>query len=483
MELVFLLIQGIGLAVDILTFVLDVNFWLVSTLLRVIFWSISFVLNVPNVLVTGLLQCWSTATCYALYVTEMFYCSIVGSIHIVANMVRSFVASLESLKVIGHLSSHLVLRSKEVVHKGVMNLILSGQSVLRHTCDVCTIIMSLVAYFINSLVNMCLIGTQNLFSITLALWDAVMGPFLRFTELLAAFLSHISSSAIAMAILFWTPCQLAFEFLISTIKIFINIFLLNLYGLILLLLIITVSVLVVNPALSRRIIDLVSRYFTALPSLQRVWRNVQRLHQMVLLSFQVIIRSDIWHRIAATALRMGNWNAAANAGHQAARGTVNPERQTGPPVNLGISAANQVVPAVQNRYQIPVAVNPGQQVGPRGRDNLQSSSVRDAAAPVCQNIQEPGERPGTSQENSPTNCPSVKENLDPAHNPWKLLKEQEERKMCVICQDHTKTVLLLPCRHLCLCCDCTKILLQQPIYQRNCPLCRQMILQTLNVYL
>lgn len=476
MELVILLIHGIGLVVDILTFVLDVNFWLVSNLLRVIFWAITFVLNFPNALVTGLLQCWNTATCYALYVTEMFCCTIVGSVHIVANMVRSFVASLESLKVIGHLSSHLVLRSKEVVHKGVMNLILSGQSVLRQTCDVCTIIMSLVAYFINSLVNMCLIGTQNLFSISLALWDAVMGPFLRFTELLAAFLSHISSSAIAMAILFWTPCQLAFEFLISTIKIFINVFLLNLYGLILLLLIITVSVLVVNPALSWRIVDLVSRYFTTLPSLQRVWRNVQRLHRMVLLSFQVIISSDIWHRIAATALRMGNWNAAVNAGHQAARGTVNPERQIGPSVN-------QVVPAAQNRHQNPIAANPGQQVGPRGRDHMQSSSSRDAAVAVCQNIQEPGERPGTSQEKSPTNCPSVKENLDPAHNPWKLLKEQEERKMCVICQDHTKTVLLLPCRHLCLCCDCTKILLQQPIYQRNCPLCRQMILQTLNVYL
>ncbi|KAJ1180643.1 hypothetical protein NDU88_005863 [Pleurodeles waltl] len=419
----------------------------------------------------------------------MFCCFIVGSVHIVANMVRSFVASLESFKVIGHLSSHLVLRSREIVHKGVINLILSGQSVLRQTCDVCTIIMSLVAYFINSFVNMCLIGTQNLFSVALALWDAIMGPFLRFTELTAAFLSHISSSAIAMAILFWTPCQLVFEFLLSTIKIFVNIFLLNLYGLILLLLIITVSVLLVNPVLTWRIVDLVSRYFTTLPSLQRFWRNVQRLHRMVLLSFQVIISSDIWHRLAAAALRRGNWNAAANAGHQAARATVNQERQIAPTVNLGISAGNQVVPAIQNRHQTPLATNQGQQVGPRGRNspdqhtNLQSSSSRDAAALICQNIQEPGERPGTSQEKSPTNCPNIKKDLDPAHNPWKLLKEQEERKMCVICQDHTKTVLLLPCRHLCLCCDCTKILLQQPIYQRNCPLCRQMILQTLNVYL
>jgi len=49
----------------------------------------------------------------------------------------------------------------------------------------------------------------------------------------------------------------------------------------------------------------------------------------------------------------------------------------------------------------------------------------------------------------------------------KKQSEEEEATDCVICLSNKKTVLLLPCKHLCLCIDCSK---NQSII--DCPLCR-----------
>lgn len=50
---------------------------------------------------------------------------------------------------------------------------------------------------------------------------------------------------------------------------------------------------------------------------------------------------------------------------------------------------------------------------------------------------------------------------------------------CVICQDKMKTVVLLPCRHLCLCQECYKQLRR---YKRECPMCREPYEYSIQVY-
>lgn len=55
----------------------------------------------------------------------------------------------------------------------------------------------------------------------------------------------------------------------------------------------------------------------------------------------------------------------------------------------------------------------------------------------------------------------------------------EETRLCIICQENDKCIVLLPCRHLCLCVDCTET---HSIYQNFCPICRTVIKRRLMVY-
>ena len=69
-------------------------------------------------------------------------------------------------------------------------------------------------------------------------------------------------------------------------------------------------------------------------------------------------------------------------------------------------------------------------------------------------------------------------------NVEEMLFEQVEReredKLCVICQDKEKCIMILPCRHLCICQDC-----QGPLQLQNnhCPICRRLVRQTIKAYL
>ncbi len=71
-----------------------------------------------------------------------------------------------------------------------------------------------------------------------------------------------------------------------------------------------------------------------------------------------------------------------------------------------------------------------------------------------------------------------------------MLLEQVEReredKLCAICQDREKCIMMLPCRHLCVCQDCQFLWQQHQRAQqapRKCPICRKGVRQTIKAYL
>jgi len=59
----------------------------------------------------------------------------------------------------------------------------------------------------------------------------------------------------------------------------------------------------------------------------------------------------------------------------------------------------------------------------------------------------------------------------------KKLEEEEEKRSCVICQVEVKSVLLMPCRHLCICKECS-----ERDELQKCPLCRISIVERIHVY-
>uniref|UniRef100_A0A8C3Y8X9 E3 ubiquitin-protein ligase RNF26 n=1 Tax=Catharus ustulatus TaxID=91951 RepID=A0A8C3Y8X9_CATUS len=419
MDVLFALLRGLRLLLDLLLLVLDLNFFLVSSLVSALLWLLAAVSSLPAAAAGAVVACWDALV-----------------------LVRGCCGAMEAMRAAGHLVSHLALRGRELAQRGLGAVLGCGQALGRQLCEALAIGTSLLMYLVNSLVNVCLIGTQNLFTLLAALWDSLVGPVVRVTDLLAAFLAHVSSGAIAVSILLWSPCQMAFELLCSATELFISVFFVNVYGLGLLLLIVVVSAFVFNPGLLWTLTGYLLGYFHTLPSFRRLQRDAWRLYQVAVLTLGVAMTSQPWRRL----------RRAAAAPRAAATGRVTAEQEE----------------------------QPGAEQGPQPRPAL-------SRAGAGQRPQTAREEPGTSWWKAPRkqqlNATTRNAEGTPDNDPWVLLKEQEERKKCVICQDQTKTVLLLPCRHLCLCQECTEVLLQQDIYQRNCPLCRQVILQTLNVYL
>lgn len=71
-----------------------------------------------------------------------------------------------------------------------------------------------------------------------------------------------------------------------------------------------------------------------------------------------------------------------------------------------------------------------------------------------------------------------KTNITRQHLLYQLEQEQESR-LCIVCQDRKRCVIILPCRHLCLCTQCCSIIERE---HGSCPVCRQDIRRTMKIY-
>ena len=102
-----------------------------------------------------------------------------------------------------------------------------------------------------------------------------------------------------------------------------------------------------------------------------------------------------------------------------------------------------------------------------------SDSDIEIQLPSGSNRSDPGSR-------SPTPVPT--KSIDSEYIEKEIERERDKRK-CVVCQDRMKTVLILPCRHMCLCVTCAEHIVQiSSAYRRLCPLCRIRIEKVMNVF-
>jgi len=65
---------------------------------------------------------------------------------------------------------------------------------------------------------------------------------------------------------------------------------------------------------------------------------------------------------------------------------------------------------------------------------------------------------------------------------FRQVQREREDKLCVVCVDKSKCVMMLPCRHLCVCERCWSQLERADI-NRTCPLCRKPVQEVIKAYL
>lgn len=447
MGLVNFVISTVGKCLDAVCLLLDLNFIIVHTVVQTLLAVITFITNLPALLINTVLQLGNLILFCTMSLAEATSNLAHGTVTLLGSASLALEGLLESLKMMGYLSMHVLLRGKEHLGRGLVSLL-----------EGCGIAVSLVVYFTNTVVNFALIATQNIYLAVVGVWQTVSSPLQKVLEFTLTSFTFLYSCLAGTSAFLWSPCKVVLDFLVSLVHMFISIFVLNIYGLLLTVLIALTTTAYLNPGLTRRAAVRIADYINSLHAVRRLhfacyWiaSALWSVHQFVRRSMQhlqimlhslYLLERRFWRQLSRHSSQVGlALRTHFHRNNNRVRGDGDPgeERRDPPDGRAGVGAHQE-----PNNLVLP------------------SSST---------------DRPLKKQS------PSIKESKLPAESLLSLLKEQEERKKCVICQDCTKTVVLLPCRHLCLCKNCTNILLRQPIYQQNCPLCRHMILDTMDVYL
>ncbi|KAJ0022109.1 hypothetical protein NQD34_009599 [Periophthalmus magnuspinnatus] len=446
MGLVNLFFSTAAKCLDAVFLLLDLNFVIVHSLVRTVLAVISFISSIPTLLLYLLLETCNYTSLCLLSIAEATSDIAHGTVTVFGSLPLAVEGLLESLKMVGYLSMHILIRGKDHLCRGLLSL-----------QEGCGIVISLVVYFTNTVVNFVLIAIQNLYLGAVSVLQTVSSPLHKVMELTLTTLTFLYSCLAGTTAFLWEPFKVLLDFFISLVYVFIKIFMLNIYGFMLTVIIAVTTTAYLNPELRRQAASWFVEYINSFPLFHRLCRfvesigtslhtaqwyvndTVQRLQRIV--HHVYVLERRLWQQVSRhssqlLALRARRPDRAHRAGGDGIAGQEEERRDP-----------------------------------PDGRANENTNQGQSDSAV-----------PSSSTHKAP-NKHSKDKDCTPEEDLLKFLKEQEERKKCVICQDSTKTVVLLPCRHLCLCRDCTNILLGQPIYQQNCPLCRHMILNTMDVYL
>ncbi|KAM6959262.1 E3 ubiquitin-protein ligase RNF26 [Aplochiton taeniatus] len=494
MGLVNFVFCTVGKCIDVINFLLDLNFVIFHTLMQSVVAAITFINNLPMLFASTLVDCWNLLSFCCTLLMEGMSLTAEGAIGVLGSCVLAMGGLLETLKMVGYLTMHILLRGKEQMYRGLLWM-----------WEGCGIVLSLLVYIINTLVNLALLGTQNLYHALVSVFQVLSFPLQLVVDLAPAVVTFLYSSLLGTSSFLLAPCKLALDFLAALSHVFLSVFVLNVYGLLLTATIAAATAVYMNPVLARRCVLRARRYVDSVPALRRLAAALRRLSTLDLdrrripmaarclrraLRCVFLLQANLWRGLSRRGSRMGlalrlpaggdNHDDGDHDDGDHEDGEYGRVVGDGGPArpDRGGAAGQRAPPDGRAGDGGPF---PPEQPGPFHQ--LRPQDLPDRVPPSSSTDRPLKKLPSSSSLTKEEEKGGGGDDVPPADSLMSLLKEQEERKKCVICQDSTKTVVLLPCRHLCLCRDCTHILLRQPVYLQNCPLCRHMILNTMDVYL